>query len=87
MEVDGDATPCCSSLLLGNRSPLIDDTHVVSLPGIVEILYATLELPNLDLLKNDVEWKFPKNKPRGGYKVVSMRIGRALTRNVHQKEK
>ena len=86
---DKDSTLCCSSILLGNGSLLIDGTLVVSLPGIIEMLFPTPKLQNLDLLINDDEWIVPKYKPRGGYKVdfvPSTRIRRPPNSNVCQKE-
>lgn len=55
MEANSGTTPCFSPLLLGNGSPLIDDTLMVSLPGIVEMLSPIIELQNLDLLNNEVD--------------------------------
>ena len=60
MEVDSGGTPCCSSLLLGNVSALVDGTLVVSLLGMVEILSPTIEVPSLDLLNNDIQWMVTK---------------------------
>ena len=64
---------------------LSDGILVVSLLGIVEILFPTPKILNLD----HVEWIVLKCNPRGGYKVdvgSSIRVGRPLTRNTYQKE-